>query len=169
MDPWHDGDADPVIAALIRRKAKRLSATRGFHAGDEEDLRQDLWLNVVRAMQTYDPHRASRRTFAARIITTRSISMAKQARAEKRDGSRVRALDSLLDPPAQRREPSPDHISSQLDVHDMLARLPADLHPIATLFMKHGRESGVIRESGMSRQRVRGMRRRLAEHLQALA
>jgi len=167
MDARHYDDVDPVVAALIRRKAKRLARLSGFNRADEEDLRQDLWLQVIGGMQNFDRRRASRRTFAARIIDTRSVSIVQHARARKRDQRQIGALDSLRDAPAQSREPEPDQHDQHLDVHHALAELPADLAPIAALFMKYGREAPVIRESRLGRQRVRGLRGRIKWHLAA--
>ncbi len=161
-------DVDPVVADLIRRKARRLARSLGFSPSDEDDLRQDLWLHVVAGMQRYDATRASCRTFATRIVTTRSISMAQHTRAQKRDRRRERCIDSLVEPPADGRELTLEQVDLRTDVGGVVASLPVDLHPIAILYMRHGGDAGVIRASGLSRQRVRGLRRRLTEHLQVL-
>jgi hypothetical protein len=164
MSAQPTGEVDPVIAALIRRKARRLAQTCRSQRCDERDLRQQLWLEVYSALRRHEPRRATRRTYATKIVTTRSVSIARHAFAQRRDRRRERPLDAVAEQRVDRRLPTPEQVDLRLDVHEAVRRLDDDLRPVAHLFTQHT-ESEVVRTTGLSRQKVRGMRSRIASAL----
>ena len=153
------GEFDPQIAALIKHKAKRLIGRYGFRRDDREDLEQELAMHVVAGMQKYEPSRASARTYADRIISSKIASIIERATAQKRDRRRERPLqdDVVL---LARSTPATDLVA---DVRCAVAALPPDLRALVTLFENHS-QAEVARRTGLSRQRVRTARTYIARH-----
>jgi DNA-directed RNA polymerase specialized sigma24 family protein len=152
---------DPVIAALIRRKARKMTrATRD----DEEDLEQELWLNVTRAMKRHDPRRGHPRAHAATVINNRANDIVSQSRAAKRDVRRQRPFDDaagmdVIDP--HLHEAATD---LAIDLRAEFESSSAELRAIKTLFELHS-EAEIVRITGLTRQRVRGLKARLADQI----
>jgi DNA-directed RNA polymerase specialized sigma24 family protein len=161
------GDFDPQIAELIRFKVKRLIGNYGFTRSDEEDLRQELAMHVVAGMKTYDATRSSPHTYADRIVTSKIADIIDHSTAQKRDRRRQRPLDAVPEPASPPERDPLRGSDTKLDVQAAMANLPDDLRAIATLFMNSS-EAEVIRKTGMGRQRVRGLRRRLARFFAAM-
>ncbi len=72
-----------ALDALYQRYAKRLYAfchhsTRA-HPQDVEDLVQDVFLRVIRGADTYNPRKASFRTWVFRIARNRCIDVARRS------------------------------------------------------------------------------------------
>jgi hypothetical protein len=155
-------DIDPYARWLIKHKVRRLVDRHGFRRDDEQDLHQELAMHVVAGMRRHDPARASTRTFADRIITTKIASIIQHATAQKRDRRRVQAIDEVSEPSRPTHQAAVD---ARLDVIQAVASLPDDLRSVATLLMEHGSEAAVIRAGRMTREMVRGRRRRIAAHL----
>jgi DNA-directed RNA polymerase specialized sigma24 family protein len=156
------GDFDPAFARLIKCKVAKY----GFNRDEREDAEQDLWVHLISGMRRHDPARASRLTFANQIVTSKLNTMRQRERSQKRDRRRlVRAGDhgaDLVDPT--------DLVRSQelrLDMQSALSGLPAEQLTVAALLAVHT-ESDVIRLSGLSRQKVRGIKSKLAKHLKHL-
>jgi len=79
----YDGVASYAVTK-IRYQARQLARSRPFHPSDIEDLEQELMLDLFRRLPAFDPSRASRNTFIARLVENRAASLIKAARAEKR-------------------------------------------------------------------------------------
>ena len=120
-------------------------------------------MHVIMGMRRYDPTRASRLTFADQIVTSKLITMRQHQRAKKRDRRRLVHVNG---DEAGVVDATDLHHSREmrLDVQSALSRLPAELRAIATLF-KTFSEAEVVKRSGLSRQRVRGIKAKLAQSL----
>ena len=56
--------------SCVRFKARQLSRRSEFRRCDEDDLRQELWLLLLREAHRFDPRRASLNTFVDRVLQT---------------------------------------------------------------------------------------------------
>ena len=88
----YDGVED-YAATKIRFHARQLARTGFFPSQDTEDIEQDLMVDLLRRLDDFDPGRASRNTFIARIVEHAAATLIEAARAEKR-GCQFQ-LDSL--------------------------------------------------------------------------
>jgi len=94
----YDG-IDAYAVTKVRFQARQLTRTRVFHTTDIEDLEQDLMLDLLRRLPSFDPSKASRNTFIARIVENHAATLIKAAMAEKR-GAAIEHK-SLYDPVSQ--------------------------------------------------------------------
>jgi len=84
---------DEYAAALIRHKARQLARRPEFSQTDQEDLEQEMVLDLLKRLPQYDPKRAGRHTFIARVVEHKIAALLKHRRARKRDsGSRTESL-----------------------------------------------------------------------------
>lgn len=79
----YDG-VDAYAVTKIRYQAHQLARSRAFHLSDIEDLEQELMLDLFRRLPAFDPSRASRNTFIARVVENCAASLIQTAMAEKR-------------------------------------------------------------------------------------
>ena len=87
----NSGDGiDPYAAGLIRFKARQLVGQAGFTASDREDIEQELILDLLRRLPKYDPKRAQRNTFIARVVEHRVATLIEAQKAGIRDYRRCR-------------------------------------------------------------------------------
>ena len=75
---------DVYAVKLIRFKARQLSRLPFFGSEDIEDLEQELAMDLHRRMSRFDPGRASKNTFMARVIENRAASLVTAATAPSR-------------------------------------------------------------------------------------
>jgi RNA polymerase sigma factor (sigma-70 family) len=74
-----------ALDELYRRYAQRLyifclHTTRGLESSDPEELVQDVFMRVIRAADTFNPQKASFRTWMFRIARNRCIDVIRQKR-----------------------------------------------------------------------------------------
>ena len=87
----NSGDGiDLSAAGLIRFKARQLVGKAGFTASDREDIEQELILDLLRRLPKYDPKRAQRNTFIARVVEHRVATLIAAQKAGIRDYWRCR-------------------------------------------------------------------------------
>ena len=80
----YDG-IDKYAADLIRHKARQLVGKAGFTEDDRPDLEQELMIDLLQRMRHFNPAKAKKTTFMARIVE-RHISTILEARfAQCRD------------------------------------------------------------------------------------
>ena len=93
-----DDGIDPYAAGLIRFKARQLVGKAGFTASDREDIEQELILDLLRRLPKYNPKRAQRNTFIARVVEHRLASLIEAQKAGIRDYRRCRcSLNECLE------------------------------------------------------------------------
>lgn len=161
----HPTDLDPAARALIRHKARKLAASRGFTPSEADDLEQELALHAHLASNRFDPRRGSATAFYDTVLANKVRSIVQHARAGKRDRRRERPLDEAAGTPA-----SSQSVDLQLDVAAALTSLPAGDRAIAAHLMTGiDTVAGVTRAAGLTRQRVRSARGRIARRLAPLA
>ncbi|HEX8915027.1 MAG TPA: hypothetical protein VF796_21925 [Humisphaera sp.] len=157
---------DPAVARLIRRKAARLVGTHGLTAGDLPDIQQELAMHLTSSLARHDVARSSLATFADRVLRNRSADVARHAARACRDRRRERQLsfaDGVAAPGL-----SAGRAALVLDVRQAVAALPPDLRAVAVLLMDAS-VAEVARRTGRTRQQVRTLVARLADHLRPLA
>jgi DNA-directed RNA polymerase specialized sigma24 family protein len=146
-------DFDPQIRKLIRIKVSRLIGRYGFRKDDEEDLRQEVSMHVVKGLRQHDPTRAKAKTYAEHIVDSKLANIIEGATAQKRDRRREQPLEAASETVLLDGENGRDQLDTALDVKAALAKVAdAELRWIATLFMKHGTEAAVVRQTGFNRR-----------------
>ena len=150
FDNQYDG-IDPYAVRLIKYKARRLIGQAGFTASDRDDLEQELILDLLRRLPKYDPRRARRNTFIARVVEHRIATLIEARKAGIRDYRRCQCSlndrfedengrsveraetldqeDYLLRTGAQSR-PSDELSALALDVATVLETLPPELRDL---------------------------------------
>jgi hypothetical protein len=156
-------DLDARIKELIRFKAKRLAGSPGFLRREEEGLRQELSLHVLDRMRRHDPARATRATYADRVLTSKVRDLVRRARAQRRDQRRVQSLEALplrtVEELLARTLEAEHHADLRHDVPVVLAKLSDADRAVAVSLADHC-VAEVTRRTGLSRQRVRSARLR---------
>jgi len=98
--------AEPLITTLdddmekaIRIYSRRLIATAGFTEQDLDDIRQEMRLELMRRLPSFNPRRAKRSTFIARVLERKGGQLVRHRNAEKRDFRREKHSlnDSIAD------------------------------------------------------------------------
>ena len=79
---------------LIRRKARELTGRGGFTESDQEDIEQEMMLDLLKRLPKYDPEKAQRNTFIARIVEHKVSSLIREREAVSCDYRRTRSLDA---------------------------------------------------------------------------
>jgi len=117
----YDG-VDPYAVNLIKSRARKLIGHAGFTPADLEDVEQDLMLDLHRRLPQFDPARASRNTFIARIVEHRVVALIDEQKAQSRD---YRLNGGSLNDPAENNEDETTERLEMLDEEDYLRRTGA--------------------------------------------
>jgi RNA polymerase sigma-70 factor (ECF subfamily) len=72
-------------AVLIRCKARQLVGKAGFTWDDVEDLEQEMRLDLLERLAKFDPDKAKRTTFVARVVERKISKLFRDRAREKRD------------------------------------------------------------------------------------
>ena len=166
-----DDGIDPYAAGLIRFKARQLVGKAGFTASDREDIEQELILDLLRRLPKYNPKRAQRNTFIARVVEHRLASLIEAQKAgirdyrrcrcslneclEDADGRSVERVDTfdqedyLLRTGAQSR-PSEELSALAIDVAAVLETLPPELRELCQR-LKAETVTEISRDTGVPR------------------
>ena len=118
----YDG-VDTYAVTKIRYQARQLARSRAFRQTDIEDLEQDLMLDLFRRLPAFDPSRASKNTFIARVAENYAASLIKAAMAEKR-GRHIEHenLQAMVSDEAENRLELGDTIPTENGLWDTGAR-----------------------------------------------
>ena len=125
FDNQYEG-IDAYAVWLIRYKARQLVGQAGFTASDRDDLEQELILDLLGRLPKYDPRRARRNTFIARVVEHRIATLIEARKAGIRDYRRCRC--SLNDRFEDEEGRSVER-SETLDQEDYLLRTGAQSRP----------------------------------------
>lgn len=66
---------DEYAVRVLRHNASVLVRKGGLQEADRDDLEQELALDLLRRLSKFDPARATRRTFVARVVAHRAASL----------------------------------------------------------------------------------------------
>lgn len=80
----YDGIEDYAVR-IIRHKARQLVGSAGLTESDRDDLEQEMMLDLLRRLSKYDPDRARRSTFIARVVAHKVATIIEERTAGKRD------------------------------------------------------------------------------------
>jgi len=141
---------DDYVLDRIRYRVEHLIGKFGYTKSDRDDLTQELILDLLEAMPHFDPTRGSRKTFICRVLDRKVRSLIRYQTAQKRDSQRVQqSIDSVrpddptFDEEKQRERlgrsstTAPDQIDLQLDVAEVLKRMPERLQRVAQVLASH--------------------------------
>jgi RNA polymerase sigma-70 factor (ECF subfamily) len=78
---------------IIRRRARLLIGLFGFTEHDVPDIQQELFLELYKRIENFDPEKSKENTFIARVVESKVIDLINQRQAECRDWRKCR--DSL--------------------------------------------------------------------------
>jgi len=81
----HYEGIDEYAVQLIKYKARQLVGRVGFTESDREDLEQEMVLDLLRRLPKFDPKRAGRNTFIARIVEHKVATIIEAQKAGMRD------------------------------------------------------------------------------------
>ena len=76
---------DDYAVQLIKYKARQLVGRVGFTESEREDLQQEMVLDLLRRLPKFDPKRAGRNTFIARIVEHKVATIIEAQKAGMRD------------------------------------------------------------------------------------
>ncbi|OGQ94899.1 MAG: hypothetical protein A2284_18825 [Deltaproteobacteria bacterium RIFOXYA12_FULL_61_11] len=76
---------DEYAVKLIRHKARQLVGRTGLVEADRDDLEQDMMMDLLRRLPRFDPSKAKRETFIARIVEHRVATIIETQKAGLRD------------------------------------------------------------------------------------
>lgn len=162
---------DDYAVKLIRHKARQLVGRAGFVEADRADIEQEMALDLLRRLPRFDPARAARNTFIARIVEHRVATLVEAQKAGIRDYRRVAgSLDDrrpgdggasddgppVLDQHEYRRAVLAGAFRDQeqrdlrRDLQRVVADLPADLRDLCER-LQGATVSEVSRETGVPR------------------
>ena len=85
-----DGGIGEYAVRLIKYKSAQLAGQAGFRVSDRDDLEQELVFDLWRRLPRYDPARARRNTFIARVVEHKIASLIEARKAGMRDYRRCR-------------------------------------------------------------------------------
>ena len=174
-------ELDDYANKIIKRKAKQLIGHYGFTESDREDIQQELSIHVWRHLPKYDPSRASRRTFMARIIENYIKSLIAGRKAACRDYKKTIFLEDLGQLPDRTRSPRGNRFDQDaylaasrgtndmdlaIAIHRVLERLPDEYRDLCLAFTELN-ESEVAETTGKPRSTIYEIRKRIKAILEA--
>ena len=134
VDSWRDYarelSRDPEVHALVRKKAGRVARVFGLDHHEREELGQDLLLELLKALDRFDPARGKLIAFAHGTANRWYLT---EFRRLKRAGRRPREghlgeKDLLV----ESQEPPPGDVAGvREDAAELMAALPPELAEIA--------------------------------------
>lgn len=180
-------ELDEYAVKLIEHKARHLVGRAGYTEDDRPDIEGDLTLDLLRRLPKFDPSRASRNTFIARVVEHGVARLIERREAPMRDARRCTASlndrieddegksvergelidqDTYLETIGQSAMPVADRVALRLDLERVLATLTPELRDLwvrraeGQTFTEISRETGIPR--GTLYDRMKELRR-LAE------
>ena len=121
---------------IIKRQARLLTGMFGFTEHDIPDIQQELFLELYKRKENFDPGKSKESTFIARVVESKVLDLIKQRQAECRDWRQCRdSLNQTVTLPGIGLIEKIETLESEqnsdllliLDVTLILERLPPDL------------------------------------------
>jgi len=172
---YQDHEFTTYEKKLIRAKARKLSRAFGFTAQDIPDIEQELALELIRRLPLFDPSKAKRSTFAARVLGWRAGTMRRNLLRERRNP--LRNGPSLNSEVINREggisemieEVRQDHLdvmfgnvthcqsesaALRIDVHEVLDRIDPRLRSCAEALMTESNVQAAAKAMGVHRTTI---------------
>ena len=171
------GELGDYARDLIKNKARQIIGKAGFKASDLDDIEQELALDLIVRLPKYDPRRARRTTFMARIVEHRISSLISERHAQCRDWRRCQT--SLNEPACNSGDRDEEPLEAQVpdapsgsdnaadllvDLQAVLPSLPDDMRDLWERLLK-GNVRQVARDLGLSRTTPYGRMKKLRQFL----
>jgi RNA polymerase sigma-70 factor, ECF subfamily len=174
-------------ARLIRFKSQQLIGKHGFTRSDREDIEQELRADLIGRLRRFDPARAQRNTFIARVIDHKVATIIEQRHAAMRDVAREeRSLNARDNADGETREPFGDTLAEDevLARHGRARRSSEELRDLALdlryamdgltdhdrklclLLLETGTVSEASRRSGIPRSMIYEVRERIRQRFE---
>lgn len=156
---------------VIRHKARQLIGKYGYRRHDCEELMQEIIQDLLVRFPRFDPNKASKNTFIARLVDRKVANLIRYRSQDKRDyrceawsldepiddldGAATRRGDTLSQDEHDLRTGKhcrtvSERIDMRLDVSFVLSELPPDLKELAER-LRHQSVSEVARDLGVPR------------------
>lgn len=167
----YDG-IDPYAANLIRYKAYQLVGKAGFTQADRPDLEQELMLDLLKRMDKFNPAKAKKSTFIARVIEHHVSTILDARYARCRDWRMCSSLNEQMGSHDGETDEYIDQINTEgelgcndanttgwlaeelrLDVRRVVASLPADLQDLCARLC-HSNIREISRETGIHHSKL---------------
>jgi len=110
---------DRFTRGIVRRKVRQLFGRAGFTAQDREDLEQELYTRVLQSLPLFNPDQAHRNKFITTVVERYVRNILRNARAEKRDYTRIGSLNVIVEIPDE----GPAELAETIDHRELDARL----------------------------------------------
>ena len=141
---------------LVHCRALLLVGKVGYQRDDVNDIKQDLIMDLLEALPTFDPAKAAYNTFVSRVVTRKISNLIRHRKAQARDPRREAcSLNDDVDIGEEEMEPlfttinEDDHDlrrgkyrrtreereDLRLDIDSAISELPLDLQHVAELLM----------------------------------
>ena len=175
--------SDDYATWLVKTKAAYLARRLGLSTDDREDIEQELFLDLIKRWERYDPSQSQPTTFIALVVRNRLCDLVKQHCTAKgiktvplpaddddsdelEEDESIARRDTRQDSQSPLELPDPrDHYALVMDVEEALSRLSPELRELAEC-LKHYNISQAARQLGITRSMAR---RRLDQLRAALA
>jgi RNA polymerase sigma-70 factor (ECF subfamily) len=107
-------DIDDYAVRIIKHKARQLIGRYGLTIFDREDLEQELMIDLLQRMRHFNPAKAKKSTFMARIVERHIATLLEARHARCRDWRMCRV--SLNTP----------HVNDRGDTREMIDRVDSE-------------------------------------------
>ena len=114
---------DKYAARLIRIKARQLVGKAGFTENDRHDLEQELMIDLLQRMRHFNPAKAKRSTFMARIVERHIATLLEARHAQCRDW---RLCRTSLNTPHENDKSDTWELIDRVDREGILGRCKPD-------------------------------------------
>jgi len=175
---------DDYAIQLIKHKARQLVGRAGYAENDRPDIEGDLTLDLLRRLPKFDPSRASRNTFIARVVEHGVARLIERREAPMRDARRCTASlndrieddegksvergelidqDTYLESIGQPTMPLADRVALRMDLDRVLATVTPEMRDLwerradGQTFTEISRETGIPR--GTLYERMKQLRK----------
>jgi len=165
-------ELDEYAVQLIRHKARQLVGRAGYTEDDRPDIEGDLTLDLLRRLPKFDPSRASRNTFIARVVEHGVARLIERREAPMRDARRCTTSlndrieddegksvergelidqDTYLENIGQPTMPLADQVALRVDLDRVLATLTPELRDLWERRAEGQTITEISRETGIPR------------------
>jgi len=170
FDNHYEG-IDEYAVQIIKYKARQLVGRVGFTESDRKDLEQELMLDLLRRLPKFNPDRAQRNTFIARVVEHKIATIIESQKAGMRDyrlcrcslndrledeeGGSIERMETIDQEDYLRRtgrlsRPAAELRDLSFDVRKAIEKLPPELRELCVRF-ETNTVTEISRDTGIPR------------------